>query len=287
MRALLLLGIIICVIAVHPSCGHAQTPDERHAKFLVLRSINFLNTTKTGGPISGATTSFDVAKVLFVEWEVIFENRSYKLKAGQYRVDATYKGPDGRTLGSVDDFETVLPSMKTVTFSGRVGNSNGGAFLPGTYTVDFLLNGETLAEKQFRVVADAGGSSATNPDGESASGGSMSSGGSAASSGGDSTLAPTIATGTISGLLGGGTTEMELRLRPQPNGFLNGELDIQLSGFGPAPITGFIRETLLNFSVRYVVETYYFEGHLRSDQISGVFESQPTGERGTWNAQTN
>jgi hypothetical protein len=98
---------------------------------------------------------------------------------------------------------------------------------------------------------------------------------------------PTIATGTISGLRGGGTPEMELRLRPQPNGFLKGELDIHLSGFGTEPITGFIRGTLLSFSVAYGIETYYFEGHLRSDQISGVFESQPTGERGNWTAQTN
>jgi hypothetical protein len=100
-------------------------------------------------------------------------------------------------------------------------------------------------------------------------------------------LGPTIATGTISGLRGGGTTEMELRLRPQPNGLLKGELDIRLSGFGAEPITGFIRGTLLSFSVAYGKETYYFEGHLRSDQLSGVFESQPTGERGNWTAQTN
>ena len=259
--------------------------DERRAKPLALRSISFLNTTKTGSAISGATTSFDVAKVLFVGWEVRFDNRLYKLEPNQYRVDAVYTGPDGRTLGSVNDYQSVSQSMKAVTFSGRVGNSHGGAFLPGTYTVDFLLNGQSFAEKQFRVVADAGGPYATYPGG-GAIGSSTGSGGTA-SSGGAGMLGPTIATGTISGLRGAGTPEMELRLRPQPNGFLKGELDIHLSGFGTEPITGFIRGTLLSFSVAYGIETYYFEGHLRSDQISGVFESQPTGERGNWTAQTN
>ncbi len=81
--------------------------DERRAKPLQLRAINFLNTTKTGTALSGATDSFDVSKVLFVGWQVSFENRLYKLEPGQYRVDAAYIGPDGRTLGSVNDYQPV------------------------------------------------------------------------------------------------------------------------------------------------------------------------------------
>ena len=42
--------------------------------------------------------------------------------------------------------------MQVVTFSGCVGNSRGGAFLPGTYTVDFYLNGQYLAAKKFEVL---------------------------------------------------------------------------------------------------------------------------------------
>ena len=128
--------------------------DERRAKPLQLRSINFLNTTKTGTALSGATNSFAVSKVLFIGWQVNFENRLYKLEPGQYRVDAAYIGPDGRTLGSVNDFQPVSTNMKSVTFSGRVGNSRGGAFLPGTYTVNFYLNGQYFDAKKFEVVAD-------------------------------------------------------------------------------------------------------------------------------------
>src|SRR5260370_20180745 len=98
--------------------------------------------------------------------------------------------------------------MRAVTFSGRVGNSRGGAFLPGTYTVNFLLNGQAFAERRFQVVADAGGPYATYPSGGSAISSSM--GASTASSSGSSggMLGPTIATGTISGLRGGGNPEM-------------------------------------------------------------------------------
>jgi hypothetical protein len=102
-----------------------------------------------------------------------------------------------------------------------------------------------------------------------------------------SLLGPTIATGTISGLASGGNPELDLRLRPQPNGFIIGELVIHQTGFGMTAINGFMRGDLLQFQVRYGKETYYFEGRRRSDQISGTFESTPSGERGTWTARIN
>ena len=101
------------------------------------------------------------------------------------------------------------------------------------------------------------------------------------------TLGSTIAKGTISGLHGTGNPEMELRLRPQSNGFLHGELVIHKPGFGMTPIEGFMRGDHMQFQVPYGSETYYFEGQRRSDQITGTFESSPSGERGTWTAQIN
>jgi serine/threonine protein kinase len=260
--------------------------DERRAKPLQLRSINFLNTTKTGTALSGATESFNVSKVLFVGWQVSFENRLYKLEPAQYRVDAAYIGPDGRTLGSVNDYQPVSPNMRSVTFSGRVGNSRGGAFLPGTYTVNFYLNGQYFDAKKFEVLADANPSPyASYPGTGGAIGSTVGGGGSSTSSG--NLLGPTIASGTISGLRSGGNPEMDLRLRPQSNGFLHGELVIHQSGFGMTPIEGFVRGDHLQFQVPYGTETYYFEGQRRSDQISGTFESTPSGERGTWVTTAN
>ena len=143
--------------------------------------------------------------------------------------------------------------MKTVTFSGRVGNSRGGAFLPGTYTVNFYLNGQYFGAKKFEVLGDAGGPYATYPGGSGAIGSSM--GTSSMNSG--SMLGPTIATGTISGLRRGGKPEMELRLRPQSNGFLHGELVIHQSGFGMTPHDEDERGKKLQFQVPYGTATYH------------------------------
>ncbi|HTR61165.1 MAG TPA: protein kinase [Candidatus Binataceae bacterium] len=269
--------------------------DERRRKPLELRQIEFLNTTKTGTPLSGSTSSFDASKVLFVGWQVAFDNRLFGLEPGQYRVDAAYIAPDGHTLGSVNDWQNVAANQKTATFSGRVGNSRGGAFLPGTYTVNFYLNGQYFGQRRFNVVANSG----TFPGSGSGGGGysgsygspSMGSGGGGFSGGLSSTgpdmYGATIATGSISGLPGGGHPDMELRLRPQPNGFLHGEMVIHQDGFGATQIEGFIRGNHLQFQVPYGTETYYFEGQRSSDIMSGTFESSPSGGRGTWTAQAN
>lgn len=251
--------------------------EERRRNPLDLVHIEFLNSTKTGTALAAPSERFDVSKVLFVGWQVTFKNKLYKLDTNQYRVDAAYIAPDGRTLGSVNDWKTVQPSQKTVTFSGRVGNSAGGAFLPGVYTVNFYLNGQYFAQKRFQVMADAGLPYSTSPSGPAIS--SL-----PPPSGSASLSGPTVATGHINGLAGGGSPEMELRLRPQANGFLHGEMVIHKSGFGTTPIEGFVRGNHIQFSVPYGTDTYYFEGQQSSSQFSGTFEATPSGQRGTWTA---
>ncbi|HYB90664.1 MAG TPA: protein kinase [Candidatus Binataceae bacterium] len=251
----------------------------RRRKPLEPRTIEFMNTTKTGTPLAAPSTTFDVSKVLFVGWEITFENRLYKLESNQYRVDAVYIAPDGRTLGSVNDWQTIAPESRTATFSGRVGNSRGGAFLPGSYTVNFYLNGQYFAQKKFRVVADTGAPYASYPSG----GGSVS----GTSVPEQSLLSPSLATGHINGLRGGGSPELELRLRPQANGFLHGELVIHKEGFGVNPIEGYVRGNQIQFQVPYGADIYYFEGERSGDTINGTFESSPSGEHGTWTAQSS
>jgi serine/threonine protein kinase len=251
--------------------------EERRRNPLELRSVEFLNTTKTGTALAGPADVFDMSKVLFVGWQVTFNNRLFKLEPSQYRIDAAYIAPDGRALGSVNDFQVVGANQKTATFSGRVGNSRGGAFLPGTYTVNFYLNGQFLAERKFRVVPDAPSPFVTNPGGVP----------SIASTTPPVAGIPTLATGRIFGLRGGATPTLELRLRPQPNGFLHGELVINEKGFGLTRVEGFVRGNRLQFQVPFGTETYYFEGRRVGDQLNGTFESNPSGERGTWTAQAN
>ncbi len=253
--------------------------EERKRKPLRLVSIEFLNTTKSGTALSGPSISFEVNKLLFVGWQVTFDNQLYNLESDDYRVDAAYIGPDGRTLGSVYDIRTVRRGERRAIFTGRVGNSAGGAFLPGTYTVNFYLSGNYLTQKRFHVLA-----SASPVPLEPSLGAPL------PSSGGGTRLSldsPTVATGSIDGLAGRHDIPMELRLRPQPNGFLHGELVIHETGYGPTQIEGFIRGSSLQFQVPYGSETYYFEGARRSNVISGTFESTPSGRRGTWTTSAN
>jgi serine/threonine protein kinase len=246
--------------------------EARRRKPLQLTHIEFLNTTKSGTPLSRANVDFNASKLLFVDWRVTFDNRLYNLDTGQYRVDAAFIAPDGHTLGSVDDIRIIPPDARTAIFSGRVGNSAGGAFLPGVYTVNFYLNGQYVARKRFRVTPAP---SRTYPAtlGRSRSGGSID--------------VPTLATGRINGLGGAGNIPMELRLRPQPNGFLHGELVIHEAGYGATPIQGFIRGDHVEFQVPYGAKTLYFQGQRNADRLGGTFSATPSGERGTWSTVTN
>lgn len=52
---------------------------------------------------------------------------------------------------------------------------------------------------------------------------------------------PMLASGTIDGIGGQDNIPMELRLRPQPNGFLHGQLVVHLSGYRATPLEGSVR----------------------------------------------
>lgn len=236
---------------------------------LQLTNIEFFNTTRSGTPLSGPKSAFNASKVRFVSWRVTFLNRLHKSQTKHYRVDAAYFSSDGHSIGSADDTRVVPPDAETVIFTGRAGNSAGGAFLPGWYTVKFYLDGAYVAEKRFRVIAD----SAWLANGSSSSSRGF-------------VGAPVLAMGTIDGLGGSSNIPIELRLRPQPNGFLHGELVIHEAGYGATPIQGFARGDHLEFNVPYGSKTLYFDGQRSSDQISGTFSATPSGEHGTWSTTT-
>ncbi len=256
---------------------------DRMRQPLQLQNIEFLNSTKDGTVLSGPADRFSVAKVLFVGWRTIFQNRLYGLENGQYRVDAAYVAPDGSTLGSVDDIQTIQRSQSRAVFTGRVGNSAGGAFLPGQYAVNFYLNGQYIGQRKFRVVADAGSPYTSGGGYSGGSGGGSYSGGT--TTGFDM---PMVASGTIEGIGGrSGAAGLELRLRPQPNGFLHGEMVVNLAGYGTTPIEGFVRGDHLQFQVPYGASTFDFQGVRRGDGLSGTFDAIPSGEHGTWSARAN
>jgi serine/threonine protein kinase len=257
---------------------------ERMSRPLELKTIEFVNSTKDGTVLAGPSGVFNVSKVLFVAWRAIFENRLAGLDANQYRVDAAYVAPDGSTLGSVDDVQIVRKNQQRAIFSGRVGNSAGGAFLPGQYTVNFYLNGHKVAERKFRVVADAG-----LPYGRDLSGAGGSTGGGGGTGGGTAVglETPTLASGTIDGINGRDNVPMELRLRPQPNGFLHGELVVHLSGYEVTPLDGFMRGNHVEFQAAHGAETLYFEGERHRDNLSGTFAVEPSGTHGTWNTRAD
>ena len=98
---------------------------------------------------------------------------------------------------------------------------------------------------------------------------------------------PTVANGTINGIGGFGSTPLELRLRPRPNGFLEGEMVVEMAGYGAAQIQGFVRGSHLEFEVAYGANTFDFDGTQTGDTFNGSFNATPSGTHGTWTATSN
>ena len=139
--------------------------EEIRRKPLELMHIEFLNSTKTGTPLSGPG-----GKLRRIEGAVrgmASKLQESPLQAGQQSISrrcGIHRA--GRAyIRKRQRLEERCSSGPNVTFSGRVGNSAGGAFLPGTYTVNFYLNGQYFAQKRFEVLADTGGSPYGMPPG--------------------------------------------------------------------------------------------------------------------------
>src|SRR4029453_6158131 len=128
---------------------------ERSKKPLDLISVRFNNTNKEGKRLSATgTNTFPASKVRFIAWEAQFRNRLLELVPAYHRIEATFYAPNGQPLGTVQDAKQVDPEAKDVTFTARIGNSTGGAFVPGIYRVDFYVNGYPLSSKKFTVEDD-------------------------------------------------------------------------------------------------------------------------------------
>jgi hypothetical protein len=138
-------------IATHVYFNRTET-EERQRESLRLRTLDLLNTDKIGTVLGGPTTTFESSTVKFVDWRATFDSRLRGSQSQRYRVDSTYKFPTGESY-TVDDCQMISETQKQVTFTGRIGNSKGGAFLPGNYTISFLLNGRPFIQRSFKVVA--------------------------------------------------------------------------------------------------------------------------------------
>ncbi|MGH7960280.1 MAG: serine/threonine protein kinase, partial [Candidatus Binatia bacterium] len=112
---------------------------ERSKNPLELVTVRFFNTNKEGTRLSPRADSFSASQLRFVTWTAQFRNRLHSLVPAYHRIEATYYAPNGQPLGTVQDAKEVAANNKEAAFTGRIGNSSGGAFTPGTYRVEFYL----------------------------------------------------------------------------------------------------------------------------------------------------
>jgi Protein kinase domain len=229
---------------------------ERSKKPLELLTVRFLNTGKDGKRLSGPTESFVASQLRFVAWEAVFGNRLSGLAPAYHRVEATYYAPNGQPLGTVQDGKEVGQESKEVTFTGRIGNSTGGAFVPGTYRVDFYVNGWPLSSKTFTVDDDR-----------------------------NVTTLLRHHVGSMIGLVAGREVPLEINFRPQGDGGLHGDLIIHEPGYGVAQLEGRLDGNQIEFRSPIGRDIYLFQGWREGERLSGTYRVSPSGGEGRWSVK--
>jgi hypothetical protein len=247
---------------------------------LTLATIRFLNTDRDGNPLQvQAVNGFELSQVRFITWEVVFRNNLFNLDSSYHRLEGAFRGPRGQLLGTVEDQKAVGVKAKQVSFTARLGNSNGGAFEPGVHRVDFYLNGHPLLSKEFAIEDDrtrmASPPSSTPPSFPSPRPSEV------------SNQAPNVLTGSILGIVPDREVTLEIDLQPQGNGRVRGNLTIREPGYGTGMLEGRENGRQIEFHSAVGRETYHFEGLRDGDRVSGTYRSLTSGGTGRWSVKAN
>jgi hypothetical protein len=220
-------------------------------------------------------------------WEAQFRNRLQELAAAYHRVEATYYAPNGQPLGTVQDAKEVDEDAEKVTFTARIGNATGGAFVPGVYRVDFYVDGYPLASRQFTVDDDRVDVSPARAEGPPpADNGRLA----------DTAPPPSIArrdlrdllrhhVGSLLGLGAGREVDLEIYFRPRGDGSLVGEVIIHAPGFGTAPLEGRMNGNEVEFDSPWRGELFHFRGWRDENRLGGTYTISPSGGEGRWSVR--
>ena len=260
---------------------------ERSKKPLEIVRVRFINTAKNGKRLSEPSKSFAASKIRFMAWEAEFKNRLHSLTPAYHRVEATYYAPNGQPLGTVQDGKEVKVNSKRTTFTGRIGNASGGAFIPGKYRVDFYVNGWPLSSEEFIVQDDRKGIQVADRDEQPWSGLAEGRPGRQASTPERPSIGPALRhhTGSLLGLVSGREVPLEITFRPQRNGSLRGRLIIHEPGYGVAPLEGQVQGSQIEFRSPLGRDTYYFKGWQEGDRLTGTYQVSPTRKDGRWSVR--
>ncbi len=260
---------------------------ERSKKPLEIVRVRFINTAKNGKRLSEPSKSFSASEIRFMAWEAEFKNRLHTLTPAYHRVEATYYAPNGQPLGTVQDGKEVKVNSKRTTFTGRIGNASGGAFIPGKYRVDFYVNGWPLSSEEFIVQDDRKGIQVADRDEQPWSGLAGGEPGRQASTTERPSIGPALRhhTGSLLGLVSGREVPLEITFRPQRNGSLRGKLIIHEPGYGVAPLEGQVQGSQIEFRSPLGRDTYYFKGWQEGDRLTGTYQVSPTRKDGRWSVR--
>lgn len=251
-------------------------------KPLKLIALSFFNTDRDGKLLQPrASEVFDFSQTRFISWKARFKNNLFNLESGYHRLEGTFYGPSGEVLGNVSDHKNVERKMKEVSFSARLGNAQGSAFLPGIYRVDFYLDGRPFQSKNFVVRDDRRERATPAPSTPSPFPVATSRPSENASQ------ASSVLRGSILGIVPDREVALEIDFQPQGDGRVSGNLTIREPGYGHGLLEGREHGRRIEFHSAVGRETYHFEGWRDGDRLNGTYRALTSGGTGRWSVKAS
>ena len=117
---------------------------------LELVSLNLLNTSRDGTPLSEAKESYTVGEVQYLTWEVVLKNKLFEVEGGNHRLEGRFFDPEGGLAGKSAAGRFVRPEEEQLELRGVTLIEGLKERATGDYQLELYLGMPGWPVKQSR-----------------------------------------------------------------------------------------------------------------------------------------
>ena len=139
----------------------ADLPWEREKRLRALRadplelvSLNLLNTSRDGTPLSEVKDKYTVSEVQYLTWEVVLKNRLFEVEGGNHRLEGRFFDPEGGLAGKSEAGRFVRPEEEQLELRGVTLLEGLKERATGDYQLELYLGNAKLASQTIQIEAD-------------------------------------------------------------------------------------------------------------------------------------
>ncbi len=139
----------------------ADLPWEREKRLRALRaeplelvSLNLVNTSRDGTPLSEVKDRYTLSEVQYLTWEVVLKNRLFEVEGGNHRLEGRFFDPEGGLAGKSEAGRFVRPEEEQLELRGVTLLEGLKERATGEYLLELYLGAGKLASQTVQIAPD-------------------------------------------------------------------------------------------------------------------------------------